>query len=254
MKIKTVIVENEATISDELSGLLRIYDTFDVVAVFDDVNTASDYLLSTHVDAVFINREAGNCQYSGDGTYLALLLSDACPDMIVTIYSRTDCPASRIFLTNCAEFFTLPFDPLNIHCVAKRIRYRYELLEFKRQSQNRSMMVKTNQGYQLINLDTVLFIERYNRKNRMITTDGKQIMLNGYVLDQLTQILAPSGFYRCYQSYIVNLSKVSCIRVDSVSKNYSLQFDGYAGEILLSRDKYIEIVQLLKDKYARISL
>ena len=88
----------------------------------------------------------------------------------------------------------------------------------------------------------------------IIATEGKQIMLNGYTLDELTQILSANGFYRCYQSYIVNLSKVSCIRVDSVTKNYTLQFDGYAGEILLSRDKYGEIVSLLKDKYARISL
>jgi len=37
-------------------------------------------------------------------------------------------------------------------------------------------------------------------------------------------------------------------------KNYALQFEDYAGEIMLIRDKYVEVLQLLKEKYARISL
>lgn len=64
----------------------------------------------------------------------------------------------------------------------------------------------------------------------------------------------PAGFYRCYQSFLVNLSKVSFIRVDNESKNYALLLEGYAGEILLSRNKYQEVLKLLKNKFAGISL
>lgn len=254
MKIKIVIVDNDSGIRADLRGLLQLYNMFDIVAEFDDVNLANDYLYSTEVDAVFINMHVGDFRFSGDGSYLAFNLSDHCPDMIVVLYDQHDYNASFIFPMNCVDFFTLPFEPVTMQRVVKRIRYRYELLQFKRQSLHRSMMVKTTQGYQLIKLNNILFIERFNRKNRMVTTEGKEVILNGYTLDELTRILAPDGFYRCYQSYIVNLSKVSCVRADSTSKNHTLQFDGYAGEILLSRDKYTEIIDLLKRKYARISL
>ena len=254
MKIRTVIVDNNPTERQQLCAMLRFYDIFEIVELFDNADNAYEYLCTNDVTAVFIHLECSHEGRSSDGSFLAYSLSNVRPDMIVALYSKFEKKASEMFSMNCAEFFTLPLNPSVIHRVVSRIQYRYALLEYKRQTRDRSMMVKTNQGYQLVNLDNILFIERYNRKNRMLTTEGKQIMLNGYSLDELTQILEPSGFYRCYQSYIVNLSKVSSIRVDSVSKNYSLQFDGYAGEILLSRDKYSEIVSLLKDKYARISL
>ncbi|MDD6441878.1 MAG: LytTR family transcriptional regulator DNA-binding domain-containing protein, partial [bacterium] len=60
--------------------------------------------------------------------------------------------------------------------------------------------------------------------------------------------------YRCYQSFIVNLSKVSYVKANNETKSFSLVFDGYAGEVMLSRDKYTEVVQLLKNKYAGITL
>src|SRR5699024_2957810 len=57
---------------------------------------------------------------------------------------------------------------------------------------------------------------------------------------------------RCYQSFIVNLFKVSFIRADGSSKTYAIQFAGYDGEVLLSRDNYPELLTLLKEKYANI--
>jgi DNA-binding LytR/AlgR family response regulator len=138
--------------------------------------------------------------------------------------------------------------------VVNRIEYLYDLLQYKRRSINRSVMIKTNKGYQLVTLDSVLFIERYDRKNRMITTDGKEIILGGYSLDELERLLAPNNFYRCYQSFIVNLSKVSFVKVDNETKNYTLLFKDFAGEVMLSRGKYNEIIELLKNMYAGISL
>lgn len=254
MKMKAVIVENDEQTRTLLYNIFNFYNIFDFVEVFDNPDKAYEYILSSPVDVAFISLEAGNCQFSSDGSYLAMSLSGVVPDVITVTYSSHDHPGTSIARLNCADFFTLPTEPTVVQRVINRIKYRFELLQYKRQSQNRSMMVKTTQGYQLVNLDDVLFIERFNRKNRMLTTEGKQIMLNGYTLDELSQLLSTAGFYRCYQSFIVNLSKISSIRADSVSKNYALQFDGFVGEILLSRDKYGEIIKLLKDRYANISL
>ena len=40
---------------------------------------------------------------------------------------------------------------------------------------NRSMMIKTRNGYQLVDIDKVLFIERMDRKNKMVMVDGSSI-------------------------------------------------------------------------------
>ena len=73
-------------------------------------------------------------------------------------------------------------------------------------------------------------------------------------MNEIEHFLEGSGFYRCYQSFIVNLSKVSFVRVYNASKNYTIQFKGYSGEVLLSRSKYSELVGLLKERYARLNL
>lgn len=254
MKLRTVIVDSDQHQVGELSNFLQFHSKYEIIAIFDNTALANDYLLTADVDLVFINLQMGDYRYTNDGGYLAWNVSNHRPDMIIIGYTAYDFPLGKICNANCTDYFTFPMEDLIMQRILLRIDQMTQLLEYKRQSQNRSIMIKTNQGYQLIRLGDILFIERFNRKNRLITTDGRQIMLNGYTMDELTQLLSRDGFYRSYQSYIVNLSKVSSVRVDNVSKNYSLQFDGYAGEVILSRDKHTEIVQLLKEKYARISL
>lgn len=254
MKLRTVIVESDQHRIDELSKFLQFHSKFEIVATFDNTMLANDYLLTADVDLAFINLQLGDFRYTHDGSYLAWNVSNHRSEMILIGYTDYDYPVGKICTSNCTDYFTFPMEDVVMQRILLRVKQMTQLLEYKRQSQNRSIMIKTTLGYQLIRLNDILFIERFNRKNRLITTDGRQIMLNGYTMDELTQLLSRDGFYRCYQSYIVNLSKVSSVRVDNVSKNYSLQFDGYSGEIMLSRDKYSEIVQLLKEKYARISL
>jgi DNA-binding LytR/AlgR family response regulator len=254
MKIRVALVDDDEKIRGQLSGLLEIYNSFDVVKELDNEQEANDYIFTNQVDAVFIKLQLGNPKCSGDGSYLAFNLTSKCPDLIIVIYSVIDEKASIINMMNFADFFVLPFDSVKMQRVVNRIEYLYDLLQYKRRSINRSVMIKTNKGYQLVTLDSVLFIERYDRKNRMITTDGKEIILGGYSLDELERLLAPNNFYRCYQSFIVNLSKVSFVKVDNETKNYTLLFKDFAGEVMLSRGKYNEIIELLKNMYAGISL
>ena len=73
-------------------------------------------------------------------------------------------------------------------------------------------------------------------------------------MNQLEEMLESCGFYRCYQSFIVNLSQAAVVRADNEAKNYAIRFKGYEGEILLSREKYAELVVLLKGRYAGINI
>lgn len=139
-----------------------------------------------------------------------------------------------------------------MQALVNRLRYVFDLQQTKREAANRSLLIKTRSGYQLTPVSDILFVERSNRKNRIVTQSGAEIHPMGYTMNQLEQMLEGCGFYRCYQSFIVNLSKVSFIRADGSSKTYAIQFDGYDGEVLLSRDKYPELLTLLKEKYANI--
>lgn len=254
MKMKLVLVEEDTSLRTRLEELLTFYNVFDIVKTFDGINEAHEYISLNEVDVVFINLRIGNPAFSDDGAYLAYNLSQMKPDLLVVLYSEEKLEAGTVFGCCCDEYFSLPFSIHVLQRVVKRVQYLFELLQYKRLWVNRSVMIKIKNGYQLVEIDKILFIERANRKNKMMTVDGKEVILSGYSLDELEHILEGHNFYRCYQSFIVNLSKVSYVKANNETKSFSLVFDGYAGEVMLSRDKYTEVIQLLKSKYARLTL
>ena len=254
MKMKLVLVEEDTSLRTRLEELLTFYNVFDIVKTFDGINEAHEYISFNEVDVVFINKRTGNPAFSSDGAYLAYNLSQMKPDLLVVLYSEEKLEAGTVFGCCCDEYFSLPFSIHVLQRVVKRVQYLFELLQYKRLWVNRSVMIKIKNGYQLVEIDKILFIERANRKNKMMTVDGKEVILSGYSLDELEHILEGHNFYRCYQSFIVNLSKVSYVKANNETKSFSLVFDGYAGEVMLSRDKYTEVIQLLKSKYARLTL
>ncbi|MBR6040807.1 MAG: LytTR family transcriptional regulator, partial [Clostridia bacterium] len=110
----------------------------------------------------------------------------------------------------------------------------------------------TRSGYDMLQVRQILFLERIGRSCRIHMEDGRQVELVGYSMAELERMLHKRGFYRCHQSFLVNLSKVSMIRSDNDSKHYSLRFIGLDGEITVSREKYMEMLTLLREKYVRL--
>ncbi len=250
--MKILLVEENETLRSQLKNLLLFYNVFEVQAEFARVEDVIHYAGLPEIEAVFCNAKMGDPSTSGDGFFLSVYLTQEYPDLMMVVYSDMSGYASHAFKHGCAEFFTLPFDSLEMHRVVKRLTYLHKLLAYKNESVNRSIMIRTKTGYQLTKIQDILFVERSNRRNKMVTVNGSEIILAGYTMDEMEKMLAASSFYRCYQSFIVNLSKVSFVKVNNETKSYSLLFADYAGEVMLSRDKYTEVVALLKDKYAKI--
>lgn len=254
MKMKLILVESDELLRDELKNLLLFYNLFDIVGEFSGVEDAIQYIRRNPVDVVFCDYQIGDGRTSGDGSYLSVNVKQNYPDIMVVLFGEKEEYAYTALSCSSVEYFVVPVDSLAMQRVVNRLHYLFELQQYKRDSINRSIMIKTKNGYQLTKINDILFVERNNRRNKMVTVDGKEIILSGYTMDEVEKMLQGSHFYRCYQSFIVNLSKVSFIKVNNETKNYSLLFEEYAGEIMLSRDKYAEVVSLLKEKYVRISM
>lgn len=255
MAMKILLVDSNERLRGDLRNLLSLYRSFQLVETsLDTTEDAADYIFSHEVDAVFINNQPADPSCTSQGTALASYLSHERPDTQVVVYSDSRDDAYWACRSQCAGFLLTPFDPLDFQVLISRLTYIYDLQRAKRESVNRSIMIKTRSGYQLTRLSDILFIERSGRKNRIITTGGQEIALLGYTMNQLEEMLDGCGFYRCYQSFIVNLSRVAAVRADNEAKNYAIRFKDYAGEILLSREKYTELVELLKGRYAGLNI
>lgn len=252
--MKILLVDSNKELCNDLRNLLSMRRIFQVAADVDTVDEAIDYIHSHEIDGVFVNTLPADARRTSDGNHLSIVLAQEYPHIQTVIYSGSRENSYYACTSQCAGFLLTPFDPLAFQALTDRLAYIYDLQQAKREAANRSIMIKTKNGYQLTRLSDILFIERSNRKNRIVTTDGREIVLLGYTMNQIEEMLSGSGFYRCYQSFIVNLSKVVFIRADNDTKNYAIQFSGYDGEVLLSRDKYAELVELLKARYAGLNI
>lgn len=254
MEMQLVLVESNAALRSSLWNMLALYGVFQLAAETETVSEAMDYIDAHAVDVVFVNKLPAEASRTSDGSYLSAILAQTHPDVQVVMYSDSQADAYQACWSQCAGFLLTPFDPLALQMLVDRLTYICDLQRTKRETANRSIMIKTRTGYRMTRIQDILFIERSNRKNRIVTESGEEIILVGCTMNEIERMLAGSGFYRCYQSFIVNLAKVSFIRADNDAKNYAIQFHGYDGEILLSRDRYAEMISLLKDKYARIHI
>lgn len=252
--IKTVLVEADPEFRGEIYSLLDFYRSFEVVGEFDDVNLACDYIMSHEVDAAFIRADIGDPRNSGDGSFLTSYISANRPDTQAVLYDKDESLAFLAFRLGASGFFKTPVDPMDFQSLIRRVTYIYGLQQYKKDARARSLMVKTKAGYHIVRFSDILFIERSARKTNMVCVNGQSIQISNYTMDELDKLLCGSHFYRCYQSFIVNLEKVTGLHIDSGKKSYTLALSGFDGEIILSREKHREVVELLQKYYSDVRI
>ena len=251
MEMKLILVDSDETLRFALWNLLQMHHCFRLQAELETADEVTDCLLTNEADVVFINKQPADPSRTSQGTYVPLMLEETYPDVQVVLYSDNPDDGYEAWRTNCAGFLLLPPDPLDIHRLVNRLRYIRKLQLLRDETTHSSLMVKTRSGFTLVKVRDILFIERINRICRIITEDGQTTDLLGYTITQLEEMLKKRGFFRCHQSFLVNLSKVSVIRSDSDSKYHAIGFRGMDGEIAVSREKYMQIVSMLRDTYAQ---
>lgn len=254
MKVRTILVDNDLGISSEIANLLMFYQGFEIVGEFADVNEAHRFLNENAVDAMFVSRDVGDSRFSGDGSFLVSYMAMRNPDMIAVMYGREEGDCYRCMCNGATAFFTLPIESHRFTRVVQQVTHLTELIACRERSRERCVMIKTKRGHQMVRLSEVLFIERSNRRISIHCAGGQEIPLTGYSMEELEQILSGSNFYRCYQSFLVNLDRVSFVKANSDSKSYALLLEGFAGEVILSRKKYNETLEILKDRYVKMTI
>lgn len=252
--IQTVIVEKEEEIRCELETVLSFHQRFEILAAFDDVNEAHAFLLTHPADVVFVNCEIGDSRNSGDGSYLVMELAFHKPELLSVLYCDDTAKAYDAYQAGCFAFLRTPFDNASLQRVISKIVSMQELLQYKRSFSDRALMIKTKGGHQMVAFQDLLFIERCGHRLRLVTKDQKELYINGYTMDEMQRLLQDRFFYRCYQSFIVNLQRITQVKANASAKSYAIELDGYDVPIELSRDKYNEIVALLRERCAYISI
>lgn len=77
-------------------------------------------------------------------------------------------------------------------------------------SQHQKYVIKLRDSTIALNFKNIVYIEGYQRHLNVVTNDGKKYVDSGKLIDKEKQ-LAPLGFVRTHQGFLVNMNYIKCV-------------------------------------------
>ena len=229
--IKVAICDDEISIANELHDLIckhgnqEKYEFF----IYDNGN---DLLLSDLklYDMVFLDIELG----------------DMCGIDVGNELKKVNKTAILFYVTNHANYISEALRQTPFQFILKPLKEKEKLFieEFNRGlkkllKERNVINVTTNNGNEIIKVQSIQFIECLNRKLEFHLQD-KTIYTSGKIKD-LKDRLLPYGFEQCHVSYLLNLRYVSQI------KGYNVYL--FNGDILSISKRYLTTIKESFAKY-----
>lgn len=250
MGIRYIIVDSDQSFAMTLRQQLGLFNQFDYQGWYPGVNGLVHVIEEKRIEAVFCNRNLPSPSPEG----FTFVVCEHMKELMVVLYSDNPNDAYSALENRAFDFMALPLTPASLSRVAGRIQEYHSLISLRRKNREKSLMIRTKEGFRLARLVDILFVERINRRTQVVMTNGSTIELTGYSIGELEKLLAGNGFYRSYKSILVNMAHVVFVRSNNETKTYSLQMRDYNMELPLSRERYTEVLQLLKQEFTKISL
>jgi len=228
-KIKTLVVEDEPLAREGLLSYLKEIDFAEVVGVCENALQANEYLASGSVDLMLLDIQMPKV------TGIEFIKSLKNPPLVIftTAYPNF---ALQGYELDILDYLVKPF-PLERLLKAMNKAREFFLLKNKgvQSSAERFFFVKSDQRYEKIIFDDVLFVE--GMENYVVIHTSVKKFITLMRMKDLEEKLPADEFMRVHKSYIVAIQAISSIDGSDLV---------VAGKnIPMSREKKSEILEIL---------
>ena len=245
MKIRTLIVDDEAPARSELSFLLESFPDIEASEA-RTAREALDVIRTKDPDLVFLD-----IQMPGADGFDVLREARCLPDpplfVFVTAYDRY---AVRAFEKNAVDYLLKPVESSRLRVSVERVR---EMLGRKSPGNDpqpemndlltavgkplQRLTIEKNGRLQLMNFDEVVYFELSDRKILANTYDGSHPCYGLATLDDVESRMADLPFLRINRSAVVNLNRVKEFSPWTGGKYTLVLDDDGSTELTLSRSR-----------------
>ncbi|PTL40107.1 DNA-binding response regulator [Alkalicoccus saliphilus] len=239
MKKRTVIIaEDDNNSSEILQEFLKKAADFEIVGVAENGEELIELNFNLKPDVALVD--------------IGLPVLDGMKAIKECI--KTNPSLQYIFTTAYEEFAVEAFDISAADYIVKPIKKirLYEALEkikspvpseepVAADKKSKKLIVKTGTALQVINSDTIVFIEKINRKTFIHTRE--MTYESNETLGNYAKMLN-DNFFSSHRSYLINLNFVSQIISDG--ETYFIYFHDFSKYAHVSKLKYLELVEKLK--------
>ena len=216
-----------SVINAELSGL-----EFNITTYTNGTIMTGDIEDSTIVpDIIFMDIELTD----GNGIEFCKRILTVNPACQVIFVSGFDKYYLDVYKVDHVYFIHKPVDNDDIYRALSRA------IKHSKEERTKHFTFTSNSKVTVIQLNKIIYFEKYRRKIFLHTTDDMLYEFYG-VLDDVMDELDDEHFVRCHNSYIVNLSKVTALTKEHfvmgnnlipISRNYSRE----------TKDKFMEYIE-----------
>lgn len=250
-KLRLLIVDDEALIRVGIRTGLSANEGIEIVGECDSGARAIDAILAEHPDLVLLDVQMP------DRTGLDVIREVGPERMPAVIFvTAYDQYAVSAFEVNAVDYLLKPFDDDRLQAAIRRARGRISeqreaavaaqlqaLLEMKERKWPERLAFRNGDGFCLVPVDTVDWIESAN--NYVVLHCGVKHHIMGETLTKLESSLSPEKFLRIHRCRIVNVSRIASVR-PFLSGTYQLEL--HNGTRLSSGKQYSEAVRGLIKK------
>jgi DNA-binding LytR/AlgR family response regulator len=239
MKIKTIIVDDEPPICDEIEYLLKREVDLEIVAKFTNSPEALTYLSQMPCDLVFLDIKMPGISGLELAQKLAYLHR---PPLLVFITAFPE-HALEAFGTPAVGYITKPITQHNLVKVLEKIRAILQRTNIT-EKPNITRICVLRDG-KIIPLDKQEIVFVYVRDKDVFIRTKTGEYLATLTMQEIARVLSEPNFLRIHRQYLVNLDKVNEI-IPWFHGSYLLQMDDFKSEeIPVSRTKIKDVKTLL---------
>ncbi len=236
MAIKTVILDDSAPSRMAAAAALERFDDVEIVGQFGESGALFDFLASHTAHLLFLDIELSEEL----GFTVARKLRETDPELMIVFLTGHSSYAIDGYGFQPVNFLTKPIHPEKLRETIEEVRRRMRAHREQRPAQ---LMFRLPQGYRILDVRDIVYIERLGRKN-ILHTDTEELRMSGYTVRELEEMLSEHGFFLCHQSFLISLWRVEAIR-DARRQLYEVTLRGAAAPVPVSRTRYEALLEAL---------
>ncbi len=244
--MKILIIEDEIPAVNRLKSLIAQFDSsYEIIDEIDSVKSAiSWFSLKKEVDLIFMDIQLG------DG--LSFEIFEYCDINVPIVFTTAfDQYAIQAFKVNSIDYLLKPFDKNDLENAFSKLsklknvtdnRFKFEETALKAVINSLSnqyktrFIIKVGERLHSIHIDETSYFYS-QEKVTFLQTCKNNLYIIDYSLDQLTDKLDPTSFFRINRKYIIHIDSIQSI-VSFSNSRLKLQLQNCDDkEIIVSREK-----------------
>ena len=238
MSIRTIILDDEPNSRLAAGTALADYPEIELVGSFSHSNELFDFLKNDSAPLLFLDIELNR----ETGFNVAQRLRDEYPDVMIVFLTGHSSYAIDGYNFQPINFLTKPINGVKLGQTIDEVKKRLRQSGGQRGAK---LMFRLQQGYRILDVRDICYIERLKRKNYLHTA-SETLCITGYTMHELEQMLEEYGFFLCHQSFIVSLYRAQTVR-DVGRQLYEVLLRDCAVPVPVSRLHYDELMKRLKN-------